>query len=549
MRLNADGSLDNTFGTGGKAFISYNPSANLLGNDMELLADGKIVIGGTAQRFVGDGVFEYDMIAVRLNPDGTRDGGFGSNGVFIYLSGSAGSPQFEEVRALSILPNGKVILAGTHLLRLEPDGTIDATFSPMPVPLIFPATDMKLQPDGKIVLGGAQNSNFALARYNSNASIDTSFGINGIATLDFGGADIANAIFLDTNGDILAGGSTLGGNPSRRKFALARFKPNGSPDTSFGTDGKVTTDFGGDANIFGLARQSDGKIVAAGNAKVNIDRDYALARYLSRTARFDFDGDGKSDVSVFRPSGGVWYLNRSSEGFAGIQFGISTDKLASADYDGDGKSDVAVYRAGVWYLLRSQAGFAAYQFGVQDYIPQPADFDGDGKAELVVFRPSNGTWYVLNLVTNQFNVVQFGVNGDKPVVADFDGDGKADYAVYRPANGVWYLLRSQLGFAGIQFGISTDKPVLGDYDGDGKADQAVYRDGVWYQLRSSQGFVAVQFGIASDLPAPADYDGDGKTDIAVYRANTWYLLQSTNGFIGLQFGFLGDKPVPNSPME
>ncbi|HEX8734993.1 MAG TPA: FG-GAP-like repeat-containing protein [Pyrinomonadaceae bacterium] len=548
-RLNADGSLDNTFGTGGKVIIT-SPS-NLLGYDMELQPDGKIVVGGTIYRVVGDGAFDYDMMAVRLNRDGTPDSGFGSNGIFIYFHGTASATFFEQAKALSIQPDGKIILAGTHLLRLASNGIIDASFSPTPVPLTFPATDVKLQPDGKILLGGAQNSDFALARYKPDASIDTGFGINGtgIAVLDFGGNDIANAIYLETNGDILAGGSTQGGSPSRKKFALARFKPNGSPDASFGAVGKVITDFGGDAEIFGLARQNDGKIVAAGGAKVNIDRDYAAARYLSRTVRFDFDGDGRADVSVFRPSDGVWYLNRSSEGFSAHQFGISTDKLAAADYDGDGKADEAVFRAGVWYLLRSQAGFAAYQFGATGDIPQPADFDGDGKAELAVFRPSNGTWYVLNLATNQFNGVQFGASGDKPVVADFDGDGKADYAVYRPSDGVWYLLRSQSGFAGIQFGISTDKPVVGDYDGDGKADPAVYRDGVWYLLRSSQGFAAVRFGIAADLPAPADYDGDGKTDLAVYRDDTWYLLQSTNGFSGLRFGSPGDKPVPNSPVQ
>ncbi|MDQ3799863.1 MAG: Ig-like domain-containing protein [Acidobacteriota bacterium] len=263
-------------------------------------------------------------------------------------------------------------------------------------------------------------------------------------------------------------------------------------------------------------------------------------------AAYDFDGDGKSDISVFRPADGVWYLNRSSQGFTAVQFGISTDKLAPADYDGDGKTDFGVFRDGNWYLLRSTAGFGGVQFGQSGDIPQPADFDGDGKTELAVFRPSAGTWFTLNLVNNQFNAVQFGASGDKPVVADYDADGKADYAVYRPADGTWYLLRSQAGFTGVQFGISTDKPVVGDYDGDGRADPAVYRNGTWYLLRSSQGFTGIQFGISTDLPAPADYDGDGRTDPAVYRDNTWYLLQSTQGFAGMQFGASGDQPVSNT---
>ncbi|MBA4123392.1 MAG: VCBS repeat-containing protein [Acidobacteria bacterium] len=261
---------------------------------------------------------------------------------------------------------------------------------------------------------------------------------------------------------------------------------------------------------------------------------------------FDFDGDGRSDVSVFRPSNGGWYLLNSATGFASVQFGISTDKIVPADYDGDGKTDVAVYRSGTWYLNRSLAGFTAVGFGTADDIPQPADFNNDGRAELAVFRPSNGTWYVLNLLTNQFSFVQFGQNGDKPVVADYDGDGRADYAVYR--NGGWYILRSSLGFIGIQFGEAADRPVPVDYDGDGKADVAVFRpsNGTWYLNRSTAGFAGIQFGITTDVPAPADYDGDGKADLAVFRDGAWYIQRSTEGFTGVQFGAANDIPVPSA---
>lgn len=271
-----------------------------------------------------------------------------------------------------------------------------------------------------------------------------------------------------------------------------------------------------------------------------------LASAANRRALFDFDGDGKADISVFRPSTGAWYLLNSQDGFVGTQFGQNGDLIVPADYDGDGKADLAVYRNGTWYIQRSQLGFTGIQFGAATDIPVPADFDGDGKADLATFRPSNGTWY-LQRTTLGFTGIQFGQSGDTPVAADFDGDGRADIAVFRPSNGGWYIQQSTNGFRAQQFGISEDKPVAADYDGDGKADIAVFRpsNGTWFLQQSQNGFTGIQFGVSGDLPVAADYDGDGKADIAVYRNNIWYLLRSSQGFTGVQFGTTGDLPVPN----
>jgi hypothetical protein len=165
----------------------------------------------------------------------------------------------------------------------------------------------------------------------------------------------------------------------------------------------------------------------------------------------DFDGDGKSDISVFRPSNGFWYIMQSSGGYSSVQWGLAFDTLVPGDYDGDGKTDLAVYRRGffastggdnnTWYILRSSDNaIRARQWGriaifVND-VPVPADYDGDSKTDLAVYSlsdaiPSTGNFRILQSSTDSGVIRQWGTNIDRRVPADYDGDGKADLAVYR----------------------------------------------------------------------------------------------------------------------
>ncbi|MBI3424111.1 MAG: VCBS repeat-containing protein [Acidobacteria bacterium] len=302
----------------------------------------------------------------------------------------------------------------------------------------------------------------------------------------------------------------------------------------------------------------------------NGTRAYTLT-VIRSFVRADFDGDGRSDLSVWRPGNGNWLtINSSNSLLQTTQWGAGyapyNDVIVPGDYDGDGKTDLAIWRGGdsIWYIRKSSDGQAILQFYGANYapyfdVPVPGDYDGDGKTDLAVWRPTTGTFFVRKSSDGGNLIQAWGVNGDTPVPGDYDGDGTTDFAVWRPSTGNWHLLLSTGGQQIIQWGAGfvpyNDVPVQADYDGDGKTDLAIWRGGdtIWYIRPSATPgapilkFFGANYAPYFDVPVPGDFDGDGKADIAIWRptTGTWAAIRSTNGTLLIQeHGQNGDVPVP-----
>jgi uncharacterized delta-60 repeat protein len=292
----APGDLDPSFGEGGKVTTDVGPGSEMAAA-IAIQADGKIVVAGRGGPF-------SDFVLARYNTDGNLDPSFGIGGQVTTDFGGNN----DAASGVAIQADGKIVAAGSAapessccqfaLARYNTDGSLDPSFGTGgQVTTDFGGLDeasgVAIQADGKIVVAGrgGPSSDFALARYNADGTLDPSFGTGGQVTTDFGGfGDAANGVAIQTDGKIVAAGTG---------FALARYNTDGSLDPSFGTGGQVTTRGGDDA--FGIAIQSDGKIVAAGFISFDFNQDFALARYnvdgsLDGMVTTDF-GDRSGDVA------------------------------------------------------------------------------------------------------------------------------------------------------------------------------------------------------------------------------------------------------------
>lgn len=580
VRVNADGSIDQTFST-----------PTTMSGAVESLAlqpDGKILIGGGFITFNGATVNRF----VRLNSDGTLDA------TFVTGTSFNGIPKM-----IVVLPDNKLLVGGqftsyngtsrNRIARINADGTLDATFDPGTGPNNL-VNSFAVQADGKIIIGGSfttvsATSRPKVARLNSNGSLDTTFDA-GTGPGPGTAAEVTRVLSVENGKTLVTGNFTTFSGTTKNR--IVRLNPNGSIDHTFLSGNGALASAG--LTIRSLVRQADGMILIGGQFSVfNASPRSGLARFKNATDTYaDLDGDGMTDFSVMRRAGAsgpwTWWITNSSTGATeALEFGASPSDIAQpADYDGDGRDDVATWRSSGdgcgYYIFQSSTNtIRVIPFGQNGDVPVTEDYDGDGRDDLSVWRaPSSSigqaTWFYLGSANNGNNNITFVPFGmrygseadqvDKPTAGDIDGDGKADFRVQRRANtsepsadsaAIIYSMTSTGVVTQDYFGWASDKVVPGDYDGDGRTDIAVARGHngsatIWYiRYSSGQPDAAIHWGAGSvDLFAQGDYDGDGVTDLAVYRrgeANTFYVRRSSDqSMMAYNFGATSsDFPVAN----
>ena len=530
IRYNSDGSLDSSFDTDGKVVTGIGTS-NSYANSVVIQSDGKIVVAG----YSGNGT-NNDIAVVRHNPNGSLDTSFDTDGKVTTSTGTGN----DIANSAAIQSNGKIVLAGYSnrgvvVIRYDSNGLLDTSFDTdgKVTTAVGSGNDhansVAIQNDGKIVVAGysvnGSINDFAITRYNANGLSDNTFGANGKVTTVIGtGNDIANSVAIQNDGKIVVVGQSSNG--INYDFAITRYSANGSLDTSFDTDGKLTTAIGsGNDQANSVAIQNDGKIVVAGQSLNGSNYDFAITRYNANgSLDTSFDNDGKVTTAIGTGNDIAYSVAIQTDG-----------KIVVAGYTGTGvNSDFAVIRYNTNGSLDNSFdndGIVTTAIGTTSDIAYSVAIQSDGKIVVAGY-----TGIVIN---SDFAVTRYNANGS--LDTSFDMDGKVTTAIGTGtdiANSVAIQNDGKIVVTGYSSNGANNDFAVTRYNANGSLDTGFDTDGI----------VTTDIGSNSDLAKSVAIQNDGKiVVVGYYKYNNsanedFVLVRYNNTTVGIE-NLVTDSPI------
>ncbi len=534
ISLSQNEQIDATFGYNGKVMTAINVSGNSIGNATAIQGDGKIVAVGGCDYANG-----YDFTLVRYNPDGTLDNTFGLNGIVREGIGITD----DVANSVAIQNDGKIIAAGSTIVgnntdfalaRYNTNGNLDSTFGSNGIvitPVGFSsdlAYSIKIQSDGKILTAGytynGNDNDFALVRYNEDGTPDNSFGTNGIVTTQIGNDfDVAYSIAIQSDGKIVAAGSTT--QSGYTNFILVRYNTNGSIDNTFGSNGITITSISSTFDeAYSVVIQNDGKIVVVGHSYNVIDYDFAIARY---------NPNGTLDNTF------------STDGTTTTPIGLENNMALSTAIQGDGKIIATGFSANGsnfdFALARYNTnGELDNSFGSNGIVTTEVDTSIDVATSILIQSDGKiiAAGYSLTGIDNDFALVRYNVNGG--LDNSFGSDGiftnpvgtSINYAYSSVIQGDGKIV--VVGRIGRMDDPNNDDFVLVRYNPNGKMDNTF----------GTKGIVTTEIGPGDDRAYSVAIQNDGKIVVTGYsriNSNDVFTLvrYNTDGNLDNSFGTNG----------